>query len=133
VSSFSRRHNLSSGTAGRWSKDEEDELIRVVAEINDEFGGGSGDNSNVSWVTVSERMNHTRGRQQCQAKWLVIPISKFLVSSNLTQSGWSYSGVHAIAARILTGVKNMLTCSWTGILCKAILQCDPSLSSGFMT
>jgi hypothetical protein len=51
-------------------KTEEDELTRIVDEIKLELGKSVDLNhSDIPWSQVSQRMGHTRSRQQCSAKW----------------------------------------------------------------
>ena len=54
---------------GPWTKEEEDELIKIMMEMTPD-GGGVFDE--VFWTEVSQRMKHKRSRQQCRIKWLVI-------------------------------------------------------------
>jgi hypothetical protein len=55
--------------AGVWTKAEEESLLRFVEEVRNErvdnYNGAGG----IAWTDVSKRMNYTRGRQQCSAKW----------------------------------------------------------------
>jgi hypothetical protein len=54
-------------TAGQWTKEEEEQLIRIVTEMTVDKGGNLDDE--VFWGKVSERMDNKRGRQQCRIKW----------------------------------------------------------------
>ena len=53
--------------AGRWSKDEEDELTRIVTEMT--VDQGRHPDIEVFWGVVSDRMGGRRGKQQCRIKW----------------------------------------------------------------
>jgi hypothetical protein len=53
---------------GHWSKEEEEELIRVVSEIKQAAENGDGD-GDLFWGAVSKKMGGKRGRQQCRIKW----------------------------------------------------------------
>jgi hypothetical protein len=55
------------GHTGQWTKDEEDELTRIVTEMTVKQGKDIDDD--VFWGRVSERMANRRGRQQCRIKW----------------------------------------------------------------
>jgi hypothetical protein len=50
-------------------KTEEDELMRIVDEMKVELGRGDLELSDIPWIQVSQKMGHTRSRQQCSAKW----------------------------------------------------------------
>ncbi|KAL4076126.1 hypothetical protein J3A83DRAFT_4225101 [Scleroderma citrinum] len=52
---------------GPWSKVEEDELTRIVAEMT--IQQGKDFDNDVFWGIVSDRMGNRRGRQQCRIKW----------------------------------------------------------------
>ncbi|KAI6130384.1 hypothetical protein EDD16DRAFT_1470765 [Pisolithus croceorrhizus] len=52
---------------GPWSKEEEDELIRIVTEMTIQQGKDL--DNDVFWGIVSDRMGNRRGRQQCRIKW----------------------------------------------------------------
>ena len=52
---------------GQWTKEEEEQLTRIVTEMTIEKGGNLDDE--VFWGKVSERMDNKRGRQQCRIKW----------------------------------------------------------------
>ncbi|KAI0311964.1 hypothetical protein OF83DRAFT_1148397, partial [Amylostereum chailletii] len=52
---------------GAWSKEEEEELTKIVTEMAANEGK---DWDEVFWTAVSKRMGHRRGRQQCRIKWL---------------------------------------------------------------
>lgn len=54
---------------GPWSKEEEDELTRIVTEITIQQGRDF--DNDVFWGIVSDRMGNRRGRQQCRIKWWV--------------------------------------------------------------
>jgi Myb-like DNA-binding domain len=53
--------------SGRWTAEEEEELSRIVMELKNEQSQDF--DAAISWTEVSKRMNYTRGRQQCSAKW----------------------------------------------------------------
>jgi hypothetical protein len=53
--------------SGKWSKEEEDELVRIVQEMKTKLGYEDGDE--IFWGRVSEKMGGRRGKQQCRAKW----------------------------------------------------------------
>ncbi|KAI6047456.1 hypothetical protein EDC04DRAFT_2950948 [Pisolithus marmoratus] len=52
---------------GPWSKEEEDELTRIVTEMT--IHQGKDLDNDVFWGIVSDRMGNRRGRQQCRIKW----------------------------------------------------------------
>ncbi|KIM68852.1 hypothetical protein SCLCIDRAFT_104493 [Scleroderma citrinum Foug A] len=52
---------------GPWSKEEEEELTRIVAEMTVQQGRDL--DNDVFWGLVSDRMGNRRGRQQCRIKW----------------------------------------------------------------
>lgn len=52
---------------GPWSKEEEDELTRIVTEMTIQQGKDL--DNDVFWGIVSDRMGNRRGRQQCRIKW----------------------------------------------------------------
>ncbi|EGO27866.1 hypothetical protein SERLADRAFT_462034 [Serpula lacrymans var. lacrymans S7.9] len=52
---------------GAWTKEEEEELTRIVSEMT--IQQGKDIDNDVFWGKVSERMLNTRGRQQCRIKW----------------------------------------------------------------
>ncbi|KAF8631550.1 hypothetical protein AX15_002305 [Amanita polypyramis BW_CC] len=53
--------------AGPWTKEEEDQLIRIVTRMTVEQGKDL--DNEVFWGRVSEEMGGKRGRQQCRIKW----------------------------------------------------------------
>jgi hypothetical protein len=53
--------------AGKWTKEEEDDLIRIVTEMLAAPGRQPGDE--IFWTRVSEKMSGRRGKQQCRDKW----------------------------------------------------------------
>ena len=52
---------------GTWSKEEEEELTRIVTEIT--VNQGKDMDNDIFWGVVSQRMGGKRGRQQCRIKW----------------------------------------------------------------
>ncbi|KAG6336529.1 hypothetical protein ID866_2551 [Astraeus odoratus] len=52
---------------GPWSKEEEEELTRIVTEMTVQQGKDF--DNDVFWGIVSARMGNRRGRQQCRIKW----------------------------------------------------------------
>ncbi|TBU33012.1 hypothetical protein BD311DRAFT_473065 [Dichomitus squalens] len=53
--------------SGTWSKEEEEELTRIVTEMT--VGQGKDMDNDIFWGVVSQKMGGTRGRQQCRIKW----------------------------------------------------------------
>ncbi|KAF8592177.1 hypothetical protein K439DRAFT_1325062 [Ramaria rubella] len=53
--------------SGRWSKEEEEQLTRIVQELTTEQGKNS--DHEIFWSIVSKRMGNKRGRHQCRIKW----------------------------------------------------------------
>ncbi|KIY49371.1 hypothetical protein FISHEDRAFT_12500, partial [Fistulina hepatica ATCC 64428] len=51
--------------AGAWEPHEEEELIRIVAEMQE----GKDLDNDIFWTAISQKMNGTRTRTQCRAKW----------------------------------------------------------------
>ncbi|KAI0722337.1 hypothetical protein C8T65DRAFT_704843 [Cerioporus squamosus] len=52
---------------GMWSKEEEEELTRIVTEMT--VDQGKDIDNDIFWGVVSQRMGGKRGRQQCRIKW----------------------------------------------------------------
>lgn len=52
---------------GPWTKEEEDELTKIVTEMTVEQGKDV--DNDIFWGVVSKRMGGKRGRQQCRIKW----------------------------------------------------------------
>ncbi|KAI0355374.1 hypothetical protein OH77DRAFT_1402954 [Trametes cingulata] len=52
---------------GAWTKEEEEELTRIVTEMTVEQGKDI--DNDIFWGVVSKRMGGKRGRQQCRIKW----------------------------------------------------------------
>lgn len=52
---------------GQWSKEEEEELTKIVTEMT--VSQGKDFDNDVFWGVVSEKMGNRRGRQQCRIKW----------------------------------------------------------------
>ncbi|KAF9569102.1 hypothetical protein CPC08DRAFT_624330 [Agrocybe pediades] len=52
---------------GHWSKEEEEELTRIVTDMT--VKQGKNIDNDVFWGKVSELMGGKRGRQQCRIKW----------------------------------------------------------------
>ncbi|KAM5534780.1 hypothetical protein V8D89_011496 [Ganoderma adspersum] len=52
---------------GTWSKEEEEELTRIVTEMT--VNQGKDMDNDIFWGVVSQRMGGKRGRQQCRIKW----------------------------------------------------------------
>jgi hypothetical protein len=63
---------------GKWSKEEEDQLMQVYDEVSAEPGTGDG-----IWTAVSHSMGGKRNKQQCAEKWFVTPDvwSKFYINA----------------------------------------------------
>lgn len=62
---------------GPWTKEEEEELTKIVLEMTVEQGKDI--DNDVFWGIVSQRMGNRRGRQQVRIKWCVImPVSRFV-------------------------------------------------------
>ena len=55
--------------SGSWTKEEEDQLIKIVTEMT--IAQGKDQDNDVFWGIVSEKMGNRRGRQQCRIKWCV--------------------------------------------------------------
>ncbi|EKM59747.1 uncharacterized protein PHACADRAFT_114905 [Phanerochaete carnosa HHB-10118-sp] len=53
--------------SGHWTKEEEEELTKIVTEVT-VLQGKDMDND-IFWGAVSQRMGGRRGRQQCRIKW----------------------------------------------------------------
>ncbi|KAL6309823.1 hypothetical protein BKA93DRAFT_814710 [Sparassis latifolia] len=52
---------------GAWTKEEEEDLTRIVTEMTIEQGKDM--DNDIFWGVVSQRMGGRRGRQQCRIKW----------------------------------------------------------------
>jgi len=52
---------------GPWTKEEEEQLTRIVTKMT--VGRGGDLDSDVFWGKVSQEMGGKRGRQQCRIKW----------------------------------------------------------------
>lgn len=57
---------------GAWTEAEEQELIRIVREVQEDQGKDYGDSNEILWSTVSARMGGRRGKQQARDKWSVL-------------------------------------------------------------
>lgn len=57
--------------SGHWTKEEEEELTKIVTEVT--ILQGKDIDSDIFWGAVSQRMGGRRGRQQCRIKWFVRP------------------------------------------------------------
>jgi len=55
--------------SGPWSKEEEDQLTKIVTDMTTQQGKNI--DNDVFWGKVSDLMGGTRGRQQCRIKWFV--------------------------------------------------------------
>ncbi len=64
VATFSRSRD---SVKGMWSKEEEEELTRIVTEMT--VDQGKDIDNDIFWGVVSQRMGGKRGRQQCRIKW----------------------------------------------------------------
>jgi hypothetical protein len=53
--------------SGHWTKEEEQELTRIVTDMT--IKQGKDFDNDVFWGKVSEQMGGRRGRQQCRIKW----------------------------------------------------------------
>ncbi|KZT05601.1 uncharacterized protein LAESUDRAFT_655614 [Laetiporus sulphureus 93-53] len=53
--------------SGTWTKEEEEELTRIVTEMT--LQKGKDIDNDIFWGVVSQRMGGKRGRQQCRIKW----------------------------------------------------------------
>ena len=67
---------------GMWSKEEEEELTRIVTEMTVEQGKDI--DNDIFWGVVSQRMGGKRGRQQCRIKWYGITHVAMCVSLYLS-------------------------------------------------
>lgn len=56
--------------SGHWTKEEEEELTKIVTELT--VLQGKDIDSDIFWGAVSQRMGGRRGRQQCRIKWYVV-------------------------------------------------------------
>ena len=52
---------------GSWTKEEEEELTKIVTEMT--VDQGKDIDNDIFWGVVSKRMGGKRGRQQCRIKW----------------------------------------------------------------
>lgn len=66
--------------SGHWTKNEEEELTRIVTEMTVQQGKDI--DNDVFWGKVSERMGNTRGRQQCRIKWSAFTLWGFFYGIN---------------------------------------------------
>jgi len=55
------------GNPGTWKKEEEDTLVRIMAEFN--YERPKGEENDVFWSEISRRMGGSRNRAQIRAKW----------------------------------------------------------------
>ena len=55
---------------GAWSKEEEEELTKIVLDMT--VNQGKSPDSEVFWRIVSDKMDNRRGRQQVRIKWYVV-------------------------------------------------------------
>lgn len=52
---------------GTWTREEEEELTRIVTEMT--VDQGKDIDNDIFWGVVSQKMGGKRGRQQCRIKW----------------------------------------------------------------
>ncbi|KIJ57085.1 hypothetical protein M422DRAFT_149509 [Sphaerobolus stellatus SS14] len=92
-----RNHLAIRGTkrTGKWTKEEEDKLIRIVLEVTGEQGNID---DGIFWGEVSKRMGEQRGRQQCRIKWTDS------LSSTIKTGGdsprWTRQDAHILVQRL---------------------------------
>lgn len=72
---------------GPWTKEEEDELTKIVLELTVERGLQA--DNDVLWSAVSERMGGRRTRQQVRIKWYALNHYLALIPINPVQDGCS--------------------------------------------
>jgi hypothetical protein len=72
---------------GAWSKEEEDELMAIIQEMQ---ARGQKQDEEIFWGRVSQRMGGKRGKQQCRIKWCV----------SLDHSSLRYLTIQSVPGRI---------------------------------
>ena len=63
-------HHRDRRKSGTWTKEEEDELIRIITSLTNKEAKDLKAEGEIFWVSVSEKMQGTRSPQQCRIKWL---------------------------------------------------------------
>ncbi|EPQ59077.1 hypothetical protein GLOTRDRAFT_33370 [Gloeophyllum trabeum ATCC 11539] len=81
---------------GHWTKEEEEELTRIVTEMTVEQGKDM--DNDVFWGVVAKRMGDRRGRQQCRIKW-TDSLSKTYKSGG-QKPRWSQRDAHILVHKI---------------------------------
>ncbi|KAF8663432.1 hypothetical protein AX16_001002 [Volvariella volvacea WC 439] len=81
---------------GPWSKEEEDELTRIVTSMTTDQGRDF--DNDVFWGKVSEMMGGRRGRQQCRIKW-TDALSK-TVKNEGNKPRWSQQDAYILVHKI---------------------------------
>ncbi|KAH8830434.1 hypothetical protein DL96DRAFT_1592888 [Flagelloscypha sp. PMI_526] len=85
---------------GAWSKEEEDQLIKIVTAMKDNTDNWDWD-TEVFWSKVAREMEGKRGRQQCRIKW-TDSLSKKVKSQGGEVARWgprdAYVLVHKVAS-----------------------------------
>ncbi|EIN10900.1 hypothetical protein PUNSTDRAFT_65638 [Punctularia strigosozonata HHB-11173 SS5] len=94
-----RKMGKSPCSSCQWSKDEEEELKRIVTELA-QLQGKSVEESDtdVFWTKVSERMDYKRSRQQCRGKWTDV-LSKTVKTTDPTRR-WSQQDAYILIRKV---------------------------------
>ncbi|KAG2013292.1 nucleolar protein [Coprinopsis cinerea AmutBmut pab1-1] len=82
---------------GPWSKEEEDELTRIVTDMT--VKQGRDPDTDVFWGRVSELMGGRRGRQQCRIKW-TDSLSKLLKTGEGEKPRWSQQDAYILVHKV---------------------------------
>ncbi|KAH0839932.1 hypothetical protein J3R83DRAFT_886 [Lanmaoa asiatica] len=82
---------------GPWSKEEEEELTKIVTEMT--VNQGKDFDNDVFWGIVSEKMGNRRGRQQCRIKWLTDSLSK-TVKNEGQKPRWSPQDAYILVHKV---------------------------------
>ncbi|KAF8524606.1 hypothetical protein BU17DRAFT_30066, partial [Hysterangium stoloniferum] len=70
---------------GEWTKEEEEELTKIVKEFKEKTGNDT--DNDIYWTEVSKRMGGKRSRQQCRIKWT--DCLRATVKNNGAAARWS--------------------------------------------
>ncbi|RXW25268.1 hypothetical protein EST38_g638 [Candolleomyces aberdarensis] len=82
--------------SGAWSKEEEEELTRIVTDMT--IKQGRDIDNDVFWSRVSQLMGGRRGRQQCRIKW-TDSLSK-LVKNDGEKPRWNHTDAYILVHKV---------------------------------
>ena len=68
---------------GSWTAEEDAELTKIVADVNNDKGKTGMDQQDIFWGEVARRMQGRRTRQQCRIRWRVAYADRAVVLTRL--------------------------------------------------